>query len=138
LISRDQYGRVTSVPFNFVTYTSCDFAITGNLDLQSQTTANARATEAERRATLKRLNLAMNAVDDLERKIGITERWMPEHLEFKSAIAYINNRQFIRCVETLEGLIVQRLFELSKANLAGTGKSFYILRSDSNYSAARL
>ena len=37
---------------------------------------------------------------------------------------FINNRTFIGAVERLEGLVVQRLFELSKVNLVGTGAYF--------------
>ena len=38
-------------------------------------------------------------------------------------LEYSQRRQFIRVVEELENLVVQRLFELSKANLASTGAS---------------
>ena len=37
-------------------------------------------------------------------------------------LEYSQQRQFIRAVEELENLVVQRLFELSKANLASTGE----------------
>jgi hypothetical protein len=37
------------------------------------------------------------------------------------AVQYSQERHFIRSVEELEGLVVRRLFEMSKANLAGTG-----------------
>lgn len=42
--------------------------------------------------------------------------------QYQDAVKYVKNREFIRAVEVLEGLVVQRLFELSKANLASTGK----------------
>ena len=35
---------------------------------------------------------------------------------------YSRHRHFIRAVEELENLVVQRLWELSKANLASTGE----------------
>ncbi|KAG2044043.1 hypothetical protein BDR03DRAFT_930785 [Suillus americanus] len=41
--------------------------------------------------------------------------------EYQEALKYLHNRQFICAVQHLEGLVVQRLFELAKANLAGTG-----------------
>jgi hypothetical protein len=41
--------------------------------------------------------------------------------EYQRAHQYLKNREFIRAVEALEGLVVQRLFELAKANLSGTG-----------------
>jgi hypothetical protein len=65
--------------------------------------------------------LAMNVVDDLERRIGITTRWTMESLEYKEGAQFITNRQWMRTVERLEGLVVQRLFELAKANLSATG-----------------
>ena len=42
--------------------------------------------------------------------------------EYVQMLEYSQQRQFIRAVEELENLVVQRLFELSKANLASTGK----------------
>ncbi|KAG0692671.1 hypothetical protein DFH29DRAFT_882163 [Suillus ampliporus] len=68
-----------------------------------------------------KLLLEMNTVLDLERRIGITQCWTPADLEYQEALKYLHNRQFIRAVQHLEGLVVQRLFELAKANLAGTG-----------------
>lgn len=64
----------------------------------------------------------MNVADDHERRMEITERWTPNMPQYQDAVKYVKNREFIRAVEVLEGLVVQRLFELSKANLASTGK----------------
>ena len=44
-------------------------------------------------------------------------------------LEYSRQRQFIRAVEELENLVVQRLFELSKANLASTGEVATLLCS---------
>ncbi|KAG2100428.1 uncharacterized protein F5147DRAFT_582150, partial [Suillus discolor] len=68
-----------------------------------------------------KLLLAMNVVSDLERQLSIETWWTVNDTEYKQASAYLTNQQFIRAVEQLEGLVVQRLFELAKANLAGTG-----------------
>ncbi|KAG1904241.1 uncharacterized protein F5891DRAFT_920274, partial [Suillus fuscotomentosus] len=81
----------------------------------------ARAREAERSAAYRRLVLDMNAVDDLEQQMGITECWTPEQEEYKHALGLLTNCHFICIIEQLEGLVVKRLFELAKANLAGTG-----------------
>ena len=51
-------------------------------------------------------------------------RWMPQSTKYQEVLEYAKRRQFIRTVEDLEGLVVQRLFELSKANLSSTGKFF--------------
>ena len=71
----------------------------------------------------KDLNVAAKAVETIERTLGIPERWSEECAEYKAVECYMNNRQFVRAIDTLERLVVQRLFELSKANLAGTGVS---------------
>jgi hypothetical protein len=83
---------------------------------------SSKAKEAERKTALRKLELAMNVTDDLERRMGLTERWTSDSEEYRSAAAYLDNRQFIRAVDELEGLVVQRLFELLKAHLAGTGE----------------
>lgn len=69
-----------------------------------------------------RLDVAMQAVEAIEHALGIEERWMPNSSEYVATQLYVKNRRFIRAVDELERLVVQRLFELSKANLAGTGK----------------
>jgi hypothetical protein len=53
--------------------------------------------------------------------MSIEDRWTEDHPEYTRADHNLKNRQFIHAVEDVEGLIVQRLFELSKSNLAGTG-----------------
>jgi len=64
----------------------------------------------------------MNVVDDLEVRLTIEHRWTPDMPEYQKAEQYLKHREFVRAVEDVEGLMVQRLFELAKANLAGTGK----------------
>ncbi|KAF8497296.1 hypothetical protein JB92DRAFT_3224434 [Gautieria morchelliformis] len=71
-------------------------------------------------STLRKLELAMNVVEDIERRLGLNKRWTHEHPAYQEAAAYINNQHFTRVVEQLEGLVVARLFELAKANLMGT------------------
>jgi hypothetical protein len=63
----------------------------------------------------------MNIVDDFERRHGINERWVSSDPQYIQAREYCSQRRFTRVVEELEGLVIQRLFELSKANLSGTG-----------------
>lgn len=58
----------------------------------------------------------------LERLHGVTERWLPSTPEWKEAEAYMEVRDYQRALDKLEGLVVQRLFELTKMGLAGTGK----------------
>ncbi|KAG1767336.1 hypothetical protein EV702DRAFT_980110, partial [Suillus placidus] len=64
--------------------------------------------------------------------------WTPECPEYMTALKYFHERRFVRVVEELEGLVVQCLFELSKANLAGTGYKMhkYISKAITRRSAA--
>ncbi|KAH7917652.1 hypothetical protein BV22DRAFT_1108532 [Leucogyrophana mollusca] len=110
------YGSVTTSPF--LTYTPAEFTSSG---LNSSARQGSKAAEAERASAHRKLALQMNVVDDLERRHGITERWTSSHPEWVKAADYIKRRHFIRAVEELEGLVVQRMFEHSKVNLAGTG-----------------
>lgn len=52
----------------------------------------------------------------------IPERWTPDCEEWKSAAKYTKVRDFQKALDKLEALVVQRLFELSKMGLAGTGE----------------
>ncbi|KAI0249685.1 hypothetical protein BJV78DRAFT_1129325, partial [Lactifluus subvellereus] len=104
---------------SFVNYTSQDFTAAGNLS--QATRADVKTLEAERARIHRRLLAHMNHADETERQLKVETRWSPDDPRYVDALAYVNNRTFIRAVEHLEGLVVQRLFELSKANLASTG-----------------
>jgi hypothetical protein len=120
------YGSLTTV--QFLTYEPADFAATGSLSQQAQRGLSQQAQrgdrgqESLRRNAYQKVELHMNAVQDIERRLNIEERWTATHPEYQKTLEYMKNHKFIRVVEKLEGLVVQRLFELSKANLAGTGE----------------
>ncbi|KAI6017015.1 hypothetical protein BKA83DRAFT_4465278 [Pisolithus microcarpus] len=60
-------------------------------------------------------------VQDLERKLSISRRWVPEDKEWQDAGRLVANREYRRALDNLESLVVARLFELTKMNRAGTG-----------------
>ncbi|KIM57629.1 hypothetical protein SCLCIDRAFT_57162, partial [Scleroderma citrinum Foug A] len=70
----------------------------------------------------RRVRSQQDRVEDLEDQLGIepTDRWATDRREYVEMLEYSRQRQFIRAVEELENLVVQHLFELSKANLAST------------------
>jgi hypothetical protein len=107
---------------SFINFGSEDFTTIGNLTQSTQ--ANAKLLEAEQTRSHRRLLAHMNHADEIERQLQIEERWSAEDPRYLDALKYINDRTFIGAVERLEGLVVQRLFELSKANLAATGVYF--------------
>lgn len=64
----------------------------------------------------------LKAVQELETKLGMTHRWEQEDQEWKDVGHLVANRKFQRALDHLEGLVVARIFELSKMNQAGTGE----------------
>ncbi|KAF8591239.1 hypothetical protein K439DRAFT_1611253 [Ramaria rubella] len=61
------------------------------------------------------------AVQDLEAKLEIDKRWEPGSQEWVATQQMIDMRKYQRAVDHLEGLVVARLMEISKAHQAGTG-----------------
>ncbi|KAI6145668.1 hypothetical protein EDD17DRAFT_1767881 [Pisolithus thermaeus] len=128
------YGSVTQVPY--LTYTPAEFTSTAGLNESARQGTN--AINAEYASALRKYQLQLNVVANFERQHNITDRWTPLHREYINAREYTKHRAFIRAVEELEGLVVQRMFELSKANLAKTGYKMrkHISKAISRRSAA--
>ena len=63
----------------------------------------------------------MREVSDLEAKLGLTVSWTPRDSKYQETLRYLRKRELHRALDRLQGLVVQRLFELSKANMSGTG-----------------
>ncbi|KAG2042380.1 hypothetical protein BDR03DRAFT_1006782 [Suillus americanus] len=102
----------------FLMYLPSSFTPDSGLSVAaSQSTKQA---QAARRAVERRLQIQINIVEDLETRLDIAERWTPGNSDYRETLEYSRQRKFICAVEDLEGLVVQRLFELSKANLSST------------------
>lgn len=87
--------------------------------------ANVRWTsrvEASRRSAQEQVTVAIRAVADLETRMLLKDAWTEDTPEYKDTIKYIQQRQYHRALNRLEQLVVQRLFELSKANVVGMGE----------------
>jgi len=67
----------------------------------------------------------LKAVQALELKLGIEQRWQPQSTEWQSAGKLVAMRKYQRALDILEGLIVSRMFELTKMNRSQTGELFY-------------
>ncbi|KAG1882375.1 hypothetical protein F4604DRAFT_1921540 [Suillus subluteus] len=115
--AEENYGNATSIPF--LTYTPANFTNTSGLNSNVHNTS--KAFETDYASALHKYKLQLNVIENFEQRHGIRERWTPHHPDYVKAAQYSQERQFIRLVEELEGLVVRRLFEMSKANLAGTG-----------------
>jgi hypothetical protein len=60
-------------------------------------------------------------VQELEVKLGVIVRWLPAHAEWKTAVILVGKCRYQRCLDDLEGLIVSRMFEITKMNMSQTG-----------------
>ncbi|KAJ6551242.1 hypothetical protein B0H19DRAFT_1211105 [Mycena capillaripes] len=80
---------------------------------------------------------ALNAVQEMERKMGIRERWTRGSLEWNEAAELVSTRRYRLAINKLEELVVKRLFELTKMNMSETGyKSRTIRTALGRYNAA--
>lgn len=64
-------------------------------------------------------------VQVLEAKLEVKERWTPASEDWQEAKVLTSRRRYQRCLDELEGLVVSRMFELTKMNMSETGT--YIL-----------
>ncbi|KAJ7092253.1 hypothetical protein C8R44DRAFT_891295 [Mycena epipterygia] len=85
--------------------------------------ADAKATrrlEAQRRHAMELHNKVLLAVQDLEVRLD-TVRWLPNSDEWQEAAILVGKRRYQRALDQLQGLIIARMFELTKINMSGTG-----------------
>lgn len=90
---------------------------------------NTRKTETARRHAIEDRDKDLKAVQVLEGKLGIQDRWVAGSPEWEEAGRLVAMRKYQRALDSLESLVVARLFELSKMNRSQTGdvKRYFIL-----------
>ncbi|THU99996.1 hypothetical protein K435DRAFT_794455 [Dendrothele bispora CBS 962.96] len=57
----------------------------------------------------------------LERKLEVKTRWSPGSKEWEDTKTIVERQRYQKCIDRLEGLIVARLFELTRMNKSQTG-----------------
>jgi len=57
----------------------------------------------------------------LEEEYQIETRWATDSPEYQEALVLMNERKYRRGLDSLELLVVQRLFELTKLGMNGEG-----------------
>jgi hypothetical protein len=75
----------------------------------------------ELRAISKQIDCASQSVDILKEQLYINMRWKRDNAKYVKMLEYISNRKFIHIVEELQGLVMSRLMEVDKMNLARSG-----------------
>ena len=80
-------------------------------------------TETARRHAIENCTKDLHTVQLMEAKMNIATRWRPEMEEWVQAEKKVSMRNYQRCLDRLEGLVVSRMFELTKMNMSQTGMS---------------
>ncbi|KAJ7915783.1 hypothetical protein B0H13DRAFT_2231808 [Mycena leptocephala] len=83
--------------------------------------AQTRRIETQRRHALELYSKALDAVQDLELRLSVERRWVPGDEEWIATAEMLRNRRYQRALDALEGLVVARMFELTKVNMSDTG-----------------
>ena len=81
--------------------------------------------ETKHRQLIERRDKVLTTVQDLEIWLGITSggRWDPTSAEWAAAAEKVRMCRYQQALDILEGLVVARIFELSKMNMSETGAS---------------
>ncbi|KAI0323448.1 hypothetical protein GY45DRAFT_1349791 [Cubamyces sp. BRFM 1775] len=88
-----------------------------------------RRIEAARRSAFDELTLAIQAVGDLEVRLEVDNPWTPTHPKYQETLSRIQHREFHRALDRVQQLVMQRLLELSKANMSGMVTTGYKMRT---------
>ena len=64
----------------------------------------------------------MDAVQDLESKLEIEQRWTSASPEWILAEKAIKDHRYLNALDEIERIIVERLFEMTKIHQSGTGE----------------
>jgi len=75
----------------------------------------------ELRCSSMQIERAAQSVNDFEQLLHFTTRWQQEDAEYIKILEYVNNKKFVHTIEELQGLVMSRLMELDKMNLASSG-----------------
>ncbi len=81
-----------------------------------------RSIETAQRNAGEKLDRAINDIHLLEECLVITTRWTPDCAEWIVTSALLKGRVYQRALDTLESLVIARLFELTKMNQSQTGQ----------------
>ncbi|KAJ7243703.1 hypothetical protein C8J57DRAFT_1438524 [Mycena rebaudengoi] len=87
----------------------------------AELTKATRRLETQRRHALELRAKALAAVQDLEVRLDVEARWVSGGPEWEAAAVLMSRRRYQRALDKLEGLIISRMFELTKVNMSGTG-----------------
>ncbi|KAJ7809272.1 hypothetical protein B0H14DRAFT_2867397 [Mycena olivaceomarginata] len=89
--------------------------------LYAKAAKETRRVETKQRHAFEVAVKSLGAMQDLELKLGIMTRWEPGSEAWVKAAKMVSSRRYQHALDQLQGLVVARMFELSKVNMSGTG-----------------
>ncbi|KAI0667165.1 hypothetical protein C8Q78DRAFT_932730, partial [Trametes maxima] len=93
---------------------------TGPTDYDTEM-SRTRKIETNRKYLIERVKTLTMQVADFEVHLGIKNTWRPSDPQYIRVQRYIATRTYQQALVKLQGLVVQRMFELHKMNLSQTG-----------------
>jgi len=87
----------------------------------TKTWGQTQSMETEKRHVQEVESKDLLVVQNLEVRMGILWHWGPTDDEWKQAAEMVGKRRYQRCLDSLEGLVMARMFELTKMNMSQTG-----------------
>lgn len=85
-----------------------------------------QSAEVKRRHALETQESNLQIVQELERRLNIDPRWTPLCQDWARVKKMVTLQRYQKALDSLEGLIVARIFELTKMNMSQTGKYFQL------------
>ncbi|KAJ6566685.1 hypothetical protein B0H19DRAFT_1374151 [Mycena capillaripes] len=80
-----------------------------------------RGIETQRRHALEVQVKVLATVQDLEVRLDVMRRWLPEDEKWAEVSVMVRRRRYQHALDHLQGLIISRIFELAKCNMSDTG-----------------
>ena len=82
--------------------------------------------ETKQRHALEKYNKDVDAIHVLEVQLGIIDCWVIGGPECEETVKLVSMHKYQRALDDLEGLVIARIFELTKMNRSQTGKLFLV------------
>ena len=89
----------------------------------SKATSATMRLETSRRLAHERYETALQDVVAMEVRLNVHRRWVSSDPEYVDMLKYISERRYHRAADKVHQLMIQRLFELHKLNVSGTGET---------------
>ncbi|KAJ7805132.1 hypothetical protein B0H14DRAFT_3091661 [Mycena olivaceomarginata] len=84
--------------------------------------------ELARRHARAKVDRDLEAVQELEEKLGISDRWTSESPQWTATVQQVKQKKYQKALDAVELLVVERIFELTKINQSQTGKGYKLRR----------